>query len=199
MKDLVIDDLVQLNPSIFVSKWILERIPHVFGADQLRYNEWRRVLGDGIGVDPCAIVLTGSSSVGISLNPAKEFKEFNRHSDIDVAVISSYHFEVAWRRLRNLGAESTRFGIAARRSVKDHKSKYIFFGTIATDQILGHLPFGREWQSALSRMTAISPTEGRRITARLYRDFDSLRGYQVNNVMNLSDQVKDARMRGNIQ
>jgi hypothetical protein len=114
-------------------------------------------------------------------------------------VISSYHFEVAWRRLRNLGSDYFRLGPETRRSVDEHRRNYIYFGTIATDQILGHLPFGREWQSALSRMTAIAPTEGRRVTARLYRDFDSLRGYQVNNVRNLSDDVKDARMRGNIQ
>lgn len=199
MKDLVIEDLVHLDPSIFVSKWILERIPHIFGADQLRYNEWRRILAGGIGVDPCAIVLTGSSSVGISLNPAKDFKEFDGYSDIDVAVISSYHFEVAWRRLRNLGTEYTRLGVVARRTVYEHRNKYIYFGTIATDKILGHLPFGREWQTGLSKMTAINPTEGRRITARLYRDFDSLRGYQVNNVIDLSDNIKDARMRGRVQ
>jgi hypothetical protein len=35
----------------------------------------------------------------------------------------------------------------------------------------------------------MSPTEGRRLTARLYRDFDSLRGYQVDNVGNLRDRV----------
>lgn len=197
MKNLVIEDLVRLEPSVFVSKWILERVPHIFGADQLRYNEWRRILALGIGVDPCAIVLTGSSSVGISLNPAKDFKEFHRRSDIDVAVVSSYHFEVAWRCLRTLGADYFRLRPETRRSVDEHRRSYIYFGTIATDRILGHLPFGKEWQSALSRMTAITPTESRRITARLYRDFDSLRGYQVDNVRRLGDDVKDARSRGN--
>jgi hypothetical protein len=38
---------VHFEPSVFGSKWILERIPHIFGADQLRYNEWRRVLHSG--------------------------------------------------------------------------------------------------------------------------------------------------------
>jgi hypothetical protein len=196
MKDLVIEDLVQLHPSVFVSKWILERIPHEFGADQLGYNEWRRVLAAGIGVDPCAIVLTGSSSVGISLNPDKDFKEFHRRSDIDIAVISSCHFEIAWRCLRNLGTAYARLAAGAKRSVDEHRNKYIYFGTVATDQILGLLPFGREWQSALSRMAGIKPTEGREIKARLYRDFDSLRGYQVSNVRNLSNKVNEARLRG---
>ena len=127
MKDLVIEDLVRLNHSVFVSKWILERIPHIFGADQIRYNDWRRTLADGIRVDPCAIVLTGSSSVGISLNPDKDFKEFHGRSDIDVAVISSYHFEMAWRRLRNLGPEYFRLGPGARWSVDEHQEKIYLF------------------------------------------------------------------------
>jgi hypothetical protein len=199
MKDLLIRDLVHLNPSVFVSKWILERIPHVFGDDQLRYNEWRRVLGDGIGVDPCAIALTGSSSVGISLNPGKDFKEFDGRSDIDVAVISSFHFEIAWRQLRNMGPAYFRLGPETKRSVDEHRSKYIYFGTIAADQILGQLPFGRDWQTCLSRMATINPTEGRRITARLYRDFESLRGYQLSNVRNLRNKVNDAGTRGDLQ
>jgi hypothetical protein len=176
MKELVIAELAHLNPSVFVSKWILERIPHVFGADQLRYNDWRRALAQGLGVDPCAVALTGSSSVGISLNPDKNFKEFNQRSDIDVAVISFYHFEVAWHYLRNMGSEYFRLGAKAQRSVEEHRIKYIYFGTVATDQILGHLPFGRDWQIALNRMAEIDPTEGREIKARVYRDFDSLRG-----------------------
>ncbi len=122
--------------------------PKLIGDDQ-------QALPRGIGVDPCAIALTGSSSVGISLNPAKEFKEFHRRSDIDVAVISSYHFEMAWRRLRTLGSEYFRLGPETRRSVDEHRKTYIYYGTIATDQILGLLPFGRAWQAALSRTATI--------------------------------------------
>jgi hypothetical protein len=197
MKDLVISEIANSNPSVFVSKWILERIPHVFEANQLRYNDWRRSLANRIGVDPCALVLTGSASVGISLNPNKDFKGFDEKSDIDVAVISSYHFEVAWRYLRNMGSEYYRLGPRARRSVDDHKAKYIYFGTIATDQILEHLPFGKEWLIALSEMARLNPTEGRNIKARVYRDFDSLRGYQVSNVRKLSiDVISSRALRG---
>jgi hypothetical protein len=189
MKDVFIAELVNLNPSVFVSKWILERIPHVFGADQLSYIDWRGALAQRIDVDPCAIVFTGSASVGISLNPNKDFKGFDEKSDIDVAVISSYHFEVAWRYLRTMGSDYYRLGPGAKRSVDEHKTKYVFFGTIATDQILAHLPFGRQWLIALSAMAKKNPTVGRDIKARVYRDFDSLRGYQVSNVRKISNDV----------
>jgi hypothetical protein len=108
MRDILLAEIANLNPSIFVSKWILERIPHVFGGDQLRYNEWRKHLAEKIDVDPCAIALTGSASVGISLNPNKSFRGFDERSDIDVAVISSYHFEIAWRFIRNMGFSNVR-------------------------------------------------------------------------------------------
>jgi hypothetical protein len=193
MRNLFIYDLANLNPSVFVSKWILERIPHVFDADQLKFIEWRRALADKIGVDSCAIVLTGSAGVGISLNPNKDFRRFDERSDIDVAVVSSYHFEVAWRYLRDMKSGYYRLGQGARRSVDDHRAKYVYFGTIATDQILEHLPFGKEWLIALSEMAKLNPTEGRDIKARVYRDFESLRGYQVSNVRKLSNDVISAR------
>jgi hypothetical protein len=63
MRDAIIDELATLNPSMFVSKWILERVPHVFAEDYSSFIQWRATLAAGIGVDPCAIVLTGSEGV----------------------------------------------------------------------------------------------------------------------------------------
>ena len=122
MRDLFFDELSRLSPNILVSKWIIERTPHIFGSDVLQYIHWKRQLADAIGVDPCAIVLTGSSSVGISLNPAKNFRNFDagpKKSDIDVAVVSSFHFEIAWRYLRNLGSKRYRLSQAAQASLKN--------------------------------------------------------------------------------
>ena len=195
MRDLMIAEIASMNPSVFVSKWILDRIPHVFEADQLRYNEWRRHLAGQIDVDPSAIAFTGSASAGISLNPNKSFKGFDEQSDIDVAIISSYHFEVAWRYIRNVGSDYFKLRPAAKRSVDDHRSKYVYFGTIATDQILAYLPFGKQWLTALSTMAQKDPTEGRDVRARVYRDFDSLRGYHVNNVKKIGNEVINGRTR----
>lgn len=191
MQDRLKFDLTDLSPSTFVSKWILERVPHVFADDYTSYIGWRAQLGDAIGVDPCSIALIGSSSVGVSLHPEKQFRDFGADSDIDVAVVSHYHFEVGWKFLRTIGATYYQMSGAARRSVEEHRSKYIYFGTIATDRILEFLPFGKEWLTGLTRMATCRPTEGREIKARIYRDYESLRGYHVSNVKRLIHRVTE--------
>ncbi len=199
MRDAFIAEMVESHPSLFVSKWILERTPFIFGSDgQVAYISWRKNLADRLGVDPCAILLAGTSGVGVSLNPDKNFRLFDggkKPSDIDVAIISAHHFEIAWRHLRNMGSERYRLGAEARMSFDEHKSRLIYDGTIATDRILQFLPFGREWAFALSAMAAVDPTAGRDIKARIYRDFDFLRGYHVRNVKFLRNRIIEGRSR----
>jgi hypothetical protein len=189
MKDVLLKELVGLDLSIFVSKWIIERTPHIFNDDFIKYIGWRRMFADKIGVDPCAVVFTGTSSVGLSLNPDKNFRAFTDKSDIDIAIISSFHFEVAWRYLKNMGSDRYKLGKQAYRSFEEHKTRLIYDGTIATDKILEYLPFGKEWIRALSDMAGEDPTEGRDIKARVYRDFDSLRGYHVRGAKYLRAKV----------
>lgn len=179
------DSLVSDPPEIFCSVWILDRIPVIF-ADQLRsYAQWRQTLASKLGVDPCEVRITGSAVSGVSLNPNKNFKLFDDSSDIDVSVISSHHFDLSWRALRSLGSTLHRLPPPAKESVKDHVGRLIYWGTIATDRILHLLPFGKEWNKALEEMAQISPTINREIKVRVYKDFQSLRAYQINNITSL--------------
>ncbi len=188
IKKVFIEELLSKPPDLIASVWIIDRIPVLFNEDRGRYAAWRSHLAKGIGVDPSSLIIIGSCAFGVSLNPNKNFRPFTDKSDIDVAVVSEYHFGSAWRALRNLGAEKHGFSQATKQSVKDHVNKYIYWGTIATDKILPILPFGKEWGEALTKMQRIQPTEGRKIKARIYRDFDSLRAYQVNNLKELRTQ-----------
>ncbi|MDM5132894.1 hypothetical protein OB962_18140 [Aeromonas piscicola] len=183
-----LEDLVSAPPDLVASVWILNRTPYPFHGDARLYEHWRRELAQKIEVDSSEIVITGSSAFGISLNPNKNFREFNCKSDIDVAVVSDYFFTLSWRYLRNLGSGIHGLPQPAKQSVRDHVSKYIYWGTIATDKLLPYLPFGTKWLEALDEMSKVSPTVGRDIKIRVYRDFDSLRTYQVNNLKNLRAQ-----------
>ncbi len=181
-------------PELLASVWILDRVPHIF-ADLRSYAIWRSELARRIEVDPSSLFITGSAAFGISLNPYKNYKFFDDDSDIDVAVVSSHHFTLAWRTLRSLGSRRYSLGRAAIASVNDHVSKYIYWGTIATDKILHILPFNEQWSKALDDMREIDPTKGRSVKIRIYNDLDSLRGYQANNLKNLKSEklsVKEA-------
>lgn len=144
------------------------------------YIAWKAELGERIEVDPRAIAITGSAGVGISLNPAKGLKSFGPKSDVDIAVVSFHHFDLAWRYLRSMPTAS-RLGLTRRQreSKRDHEKRLIYWGTIAGDRLLEILPFAQPWVEALSRMSGLDPTAGREINARIYRDFESLRAYQL--------------------
>jgi hypothetical protein len=136
-----------------------------------------------LGIDPRAISVVGSASLGFSLNPNKDFKSFDADSDVDVAVVSHRTFEWAWEHLRTLGANRLGMTVEAQRAVDRHRRGYVFDGTIATDFIVQYLPFGADWLKAFSHMAGLPPTESRDIKARIYRDFDSLRQYQLRGVL----------------
>lgn len=173
-------EILTKRPSDIVSEYVLERIPHIFGGDWTLYRHWRRKLGEALGVDPCNICITGSACVGVSLNPHKNLSPFRPKSDIDVAIISSYHFEIAWKTLRHLRLADAATPIE-RQALTDQQT-YVYWGTIATDKIARFLPFGSAWTVGLSQMKIEKPTEGRELKFRIYRDYDALRAYQIRSV-----------------
>ena len=181
--------LLAREPEDFVSRYLFEPIPHVFGGDLDLWISWKRMLASHLQVDPYEMVLTGSGAIGFSLNPSKGFKPYDTASDIDVGVISAHHFEVAWRYLRQSRPSWLSLPAATRRAVTAHRKIYVFEGTIATDMILPLLPFGQEWQGGLDRMGTLEPTTGRGVKLRIYRDFDALRAYQASGVAKLRNEL----------
>jgi hypothetical protein len=161
---------------------MFERVPHVFGNDLDAYITWKHQLGVLINVDPRAILLVGTAAVGTSLNPHKNFKAFDKNSDIDVAIVSAHHFDIIWRWFRNLGADYHRLPTDAKEAVDLHRDHYLYWGVIATDKVLHHTPLAQRWVQALEQMSKCKPTIGREIKARLYIDFDALRAYHVNGI-----------------
>jgi hypothetical protein len=177
-----LNDLRAMPPDTFASKHVFESVPHVFAGDLDAYIAWKADLGSRIDVDPRAIALVGSSMVGISLNPDKNFKQFDADSDIDVAVVSDHHFDSAWRLLRTAHASILTMPVEAQNAIRRHRKGYVFDGAIATDFVLAYLPFAGAWLPAFSHMGTIAPTSGFDVKARIYRDFDCLRAYQLKGI-----------------
>jgi len=193
-KDVFIKDLSCKNLSFITSKWLIERVPYIFHNEFDYYLEWKELLSKLINVDSKAISIIGSACVGFSLNPCKNYRLFNKDSDIDIAIISHHHFDLAWHYLRNLGSSIYRLDRNQRSSVDDHIHRLIYWGTIATDKILPILPFGKDWTIALAKMALIQPSEGREINVRVYKDFESLRAYHVNNLAKLRNMFLEGEI-----
>ena len=179
-------DFKQYPYEFLTSKWVLEKIPYIFNNDSEAYIKTKLELASLINVDSCSIIFVGSASTGFSLSPMKNFRKFNDQSDIDIAIISHYYFDIAWHTLRKINIYN--LSREAILSIKAHREKYIYYGTIATDKILGLLPFGKEWVAAIESLKRYPIFENRDINFRLYRDHESLREYHINNFKrNLSD------------
>lgn len=189
MKEVIIKDILKEPSTYTASKWIIEGIPFIFNDDLDSYIQWKNKLSELIGVDSKSIVFTGTSSVGYSLNPYKNFKEFSADSDIDVAIISSHYFDITWHFLRNLGAKYHRFKPDVQNVINEHRDKYIYFGTIATDKIIHILPFAQQWIEAMDEMKKYSPTKKREINFRIYKDFEALKSYQVIGINKIKDKL----------
>lgn len=181
----VISDLRTLPPASFVENHLFDRIPAIFGGDRALYIDWKRKLGQLIDVDPACLAIVGSAATGVSLSPTKNFKEFDASSDVDVAVVSPYHFDIAWRYLRMNGSRRLSVDARTRNSWDQHVKQYIYWGTVATDRLLGVLPFGKDWLAATAAMSLEAPSLGRTINLRIYTDYDALRSYHVRGVREL--------------
>ena len=169
----------RLPADLVISKWVLENVPFIFHEDRQHYLEIKSKLSKQLNVDSCSILFVGSSSVGFSLNPIKNFKKFDKDSDIDIAVISHYYFDVAWRTIRDI--DYSHQPIQVQKVLDEHRNRLIYWGTIATDKILGLLPFGAKWLNAIETLKSDQLFEDRKISFRLYQDHESLRLYHMNN------------------
>ena len=185
----LIETLQRLSAPAFLEEYVFDSVPHVFAGDRDAYVGWKRALGTAIDVDPACLTIVGSAAVGCSLNPVHNLKSFDSASDVDVAVISNYHFTVAWRYLRMNGTRRLKVDMRTRIAWDEHVNKYIYWGTIATDKLLGVLPFGLEWLKATGGMALIEPTKGRDVNLRIYADYEALRAYQLMSVRNVRESL----------
>jgi hypothetical protein len=85
----------------FVDYFVVGARPSLFATEE-QFRDWRRRSAALINVDPASLHIVGSACVGFSLKPTAKLKPFGATSDVDVAVVSSVHFDIAWRHLRNI-------------------------------------------------------------------------------------------------
>jgi hypothetical protein len=188
-RETLIQALQTCTVGSFLEEHMFDCVPHVFAQNRGAYIVWKRELGFAIDVDPACLTVVGSAAVGCSLNPNKNLKAFDNQSDVDVAIISNYHFTVAWRYLRMNGSRRYSLPEKTRIAWDEHVSKHIYWGTIATDRLLGVLPFGIDWLKATSKMGTIDPTQGRSVNLRIYADYEALRAYQAVSVKRMRDSL----------
>lgn len=172
-------DLERLSDDDFLAKWYFRPIPYAFRRSQQHFETWQLGLAQELELDVESLCVGGSAAVGVSLAPTKRLRPFGPHSDIDLAVVSSTHFETAWTWMREARRKPTLSGIQ-RELIRDHMERLVFFETIACDKNLQDFPFGRAWFSAFETARRHPLIGGRLIKARIYRNREALISYLKN-------------------
>lgn len=182
MRDLSIvrKDLEEMPTSHFVTKWMMDATPYIFEENPMEYLVWRETLAIPLKIDPTDIIISGSACLGFSLNPNKNFKQYDETSDIDVCIISPYYFDTAWRDLLTL--DIGKLPRKMQNAVVEHRQRLIYWGTIATDKILPVISFGPIWDKLIRENRRISALTDRDINFRVYKDRRSIRDYLINGI-----------------
>ncbi len=184
----LLSDLREQCVENFAAMRLFDAVPVIF-PDPSSCTKWKVRVANLLSVDPCSVYVIGSACTYVSFNPNKNFKLFDAKSDVDIAVISGYHFEIAWRAVRDIGAGKYRLDPAGQAALQEHRESHVYWGMFATDKLLSALPFGKEWTRAAIQLSSEDPMRGRDIKFRLYRDSFSFVGYHLNGLGKLRRQL----------
>ena len=95
-----IQEILNHQPDIITEKYLKAETVTAFPTASIYENYKDKVRSHIPGVEEVHLVGTGNWR--FSLNPNKNFKEFDNSSDIDIAVISYDRFNETWEELRRV-------------------------------------------------------------------------------------------------
>jgi len=181
-------------------EWIDEHFlrPDPFAFEGLDFRTVARTVSRELAVDANGIFLIGSGAIGLSLNPQNtvngSLRPYDDDSDLDLAVISEFYFETAWRDLRR--ATQPIFAMTSideriRKNLSWQK-KALFDGAIVAHKLLPTLSFGSSWNLALIRAgstIAQMLDAERELNIWIYRDYWSLRNYVAKSVVRCREEI----------
>jgi len=176
----------------FVDAQLPDRRPWIFNGDA-QYEGWRSRVSDALGVQEQDLIIVGSAATGYSLSPLKPGRPF-RHavapsgsaSDIDIAIIDSDLFIMAWNeilrrdRMRTLGG------------TEDSRDKIrfdIYHGGIGQQTLPRNTEPARAVRSAMAIAGRSPPLRGYQLRSRVYRRMEDLRSYHISSLRQLRAQL----------
>lgn len=185
----------------FVSSRLFTGVPYVFKDDPSQLDALGAHLAEGLGRASLEFTIVGSAKVGFSLAPQKFPAPFSAYSDIDVVVVDSDLFDVAWhamldwnypRRWRLRGADWE--------WAKDRQSD-LFWGWFCPDRVryeglslpAALRPFrdmSRQWFETFRSVALVNGLETRDVSGRLYRTWKHAHQYHVDGLRKLWETLR---------
>lgn len=181
----------------WIDKRFLRQDPYAFSEASLSFHETACDISQALDVERNGIFCIGSGAVGLSLNPTKmvegRLKRFDRESDLDMAIVSGRHFELAWRELLQATQPHLREVPNEINENINWQRKRLFDGAILSNKLLGSFSFGPAWIAAMDRIGGqieVGLDRSVKIELWIYRDYWSLRNYIGRGLVSCQTAVK---------
>ncbi len=148
------------------------------------YMALKKHISSHFDVSESQVIVVGSAKMGFSLSPKKLYRRFNDSSDIDVVIVSSELFDAVWKKVFQLVQEKVYW--QAFSNFKD----YLFMGWIRPDLLppSNQFEMGKDWWEYFRKLTSSGQFGNYKINGALYKDWDFLEGYHLNNIENIKLQ-----------
>lgn len=182
---------------VWIDEQFLRSDPAAFATASIPFTVLSTFIARELEIDRNGVFCVGSGAMGLSFNPGKisgsRLKCFDEKSDIDIAVISAHHFEIAWRDLRSASQPHLVEVPEGLRKALNWQKKRFFDGVILVKEVLPHLSFAPLWQGAMER---ISQEIVRAVDSNidvnfwLFRDYWSLRNYISEGLQKCRQKIK---------
>ena len=166
------EDLELLSPIQIVRKHI------IFGEccmlSQREYFNLRSEVADHFGLHPNEVLVVGSTKLGFSVAPDKQYRLFRDTSDIDIALVSSTLFNEFWKEVFRYEQEGRNWPEYA------EFVDYFFRGWIRPDKLPESpiFPLRKNWWNFFQDITNSGRYGDYKIAGGLYKSYFFLENYQ---------------------
>ena len=168
-------DLAALEVRDFIRKHITTGMPVEIAPDD--YYELRRLVAKEFELHPSAVILVGSCRIGFSIRPRRRYRQATAASDLDVAMVSREQFDRYWDGV----FEYARLDAAWKQTRDYNKFVRMLFNGWIDPRGLPPVPTftqSQRWVTFFDELMQSRRFGSRRITARLYRNWERLESYQ---------------------
>lgn len=163
-------ELTNNEVSVVVNKYILGGNPICFSGREILISQLKKALAEHFNVHIKNIEIVGSGKLGISLNRDRFGKQFDAHSNIDIAVVSSELFDIAWFELMKLESITYKLTEIDRGFLKEC-SDSISKGFISPDKLPQISNFSQNWWKIFLELSNKDEYECKKIRGRLFKDW----------------------------
>jgi predicted nucleotidyltransferase len=153
-----------------VTEKILCEHAFCFNGNQEKILDLKEAIAFHFKIHSRNIEIAGSSKLGISLNNARFGQPFGKDSDIDLIVVSSELFDIAWHELLKLDWEYASL-FPKDRTALDDCYKALHKGFISSDRLPNKTEFYNNWWKIFSRLSNDDKFEKRKIRGRLFKSW----------------------------